>query len=109
MIKAIKIGILIIFSLLLASCFTQMVYPPMVKDGASEQKRKTDSFECKTLAIDFKNKHMGGGAPSFGVYGLAGHKSRSNSATDAANEYYIECMEVRGYKLVPDAENKQSN
>lgn len=105
MIKAIKVGILIIFSLSLVSCFKQMVYPAMSMNGASEQQRKKDSFECKTLAIDFKNKYMGEGAPSFGVYGLAGHKSRSNTATDAANEYYIECMEVRGYKLVPDTEN----
>jgi hypothetical protein len=95
----IRVNMLLICALLLTSCATQMVYPYMVKDGATEQQRKTDAFECKTLAADFKSKQLGGGAPSFGVYGMAGHKKQVNEANDAANEYYVECMEVRGYKI----------
>ena len=87
---------------ILTSCSKQMIYPAMVKDGTTEQQKKTDAFECKTMAVDFKNKYEGGGAPSFGMYGMAGHKRRSNDATDAANDYYIECMELRGYGIVKE-------
>lgn len=101
-----KIIVLLICVLSLTACHVQMLYPPMAKDGASEQQRKTDAFECKTLSADFKSKHLGGGSPSFGVFGLAGHKRQLNDATAAANEYYIECMELRGHKVISEKENK---
>jgi hypothetical protein len=78
-----------------------MVYPPMVKDLATEQQRKTDALECKMKASEFKNNMASGGSPSFGPYGMASHKKELNSATEAANEFYVQCMEVRGYKLAP--------
>jgi len=78
----------------------------MVKDGATEHQRKTDVFECKAIAADFRSKHMGPGHPSFGLPGVAAHKRQLNDATEAANEYYIECMDLRGYKVIPDKEKK---
>ena len=97
-----KTYILIIFALLLSSCHKQMVYPVMSMDNVTEQQKRKDAFECKTIAVDFKSKYEGGGAPSFGPYGMAAQKRRSNDATDAANDYYVECMQVRGYKLVSE-------
>jgi len=91
-----KIGILIIM-LLLTSCNSYMTYPVMVKDGASEQQRKTDALQCKMQAADFKSKMLGG-SPSFGAVGMIRHKKEVNAATDAANEFYVECMNERGYK-----------
>lgn len=102
----IKIIVLLICVLPLMACHVQMVYPTMFKDGASEQQIKKDAFECKTMAADFRSKLTTGGSPSFGPPGLAGHKRRLNDATAAANEYYIECMELRGYKVILEKENK---
>jgi hypothetical protein len=108
-----KIGVLLIYVLLLMSCRTPMVYPLMVKDGATEHQRKTDAFECKAIAADFRSKMATGAGGSAGVIsggrGVIGPGpaiKTLNIATEAANEYYIECMELRGYKIVPEKENK---
>ena len=92
----VRIGILLLCVLSLISCSTVMEFPNMRKDGATEQQRKTDSFECKSIAADFRNKYMG----------AAIHKKVIWEATEAANAYYIECMDLRGYKVVPEKETK---
>lgn len=102
----VRIGILLLCILSLISCRTHMEYPAMIKDGVSEQQRKTDVFECKAIAADFKSKNMSGGSPSFGPFGMAKHKRQLNDATEAANQYYIECMDLRGYKVISEKETK---
>lgn len=71
--------------LLLSSCANRLAYPPMAKEGASEYERKKDAFECKTMAASFR------GSLATGV--MAGNN-------EAVNQYYTECMELRGYKPI---------
>lgn len=92
-----KIGLIIIM-LLLTACNSHMAYPVMAKDSASDQQRKTDALQCKMLTADFKSKMLTT-SPSFGAVGMIRHKKEVNEATEAANQFYIDCMEERGYKL----------
>ena len=50
-------------------------------------------------AADFKSKLISGGASSFGPIGMAKHKKEMNEATEEANEFYVECMEEKGYSV----------
>ena len=85
----------------------------MVKDGVTEHQRKTDAFECKAIAADFRSKMATGAGGSAGaivggkgVIGPGPAIKTLNKATEAANEYYIECMDLRGYKIGPEREPK---
>ena len=94
---------IIIFALcFLVSCSNQLTYPVMKKDGASDQQRRTDTLECKRQAIDYKSKASGGlGGPVFPFPPMMiRHKKELYEATQAANEFYIECMEEKGYSVV---------
>jgi hypothetical protein len=77
----------------------------MKKDGASDQQRRTDTLECKRQAIDYKSKASGGiGGPVFPVAPMMmKHRRDLYEATQAANEFYIECMEERGYGVVKES------
>lgn len=101
-----NIIILIFMIFFITSCRAHMVYPPMTKDGVNDYQIRKDAFECKTMAADFRSKHTGSGSPSFGIPGVAQHRKQENAAIEAANEYYIECMELRGYKIIHKKENK---
>ncbi|NLD81000.1 MAG: hypothetical protein GX642_07545 [Smithella sp.] len=97
----IRIVILLSCILLLSitACHTQMIYPVMIKAGATDQQLKTDALDCKMKAADFKSKLSSGGAPSFGPIGMAKHKKEMNEATEEANKFYVECMEEKGYSV----------
>ena len=88
---------ILLLPLLIACGNSQIVYPNMIKSGASDQQRKTDALQCKMQAADFQSKMQGSGSPSFAAVGAIRHKKERNQAIDAANEFYIECMEERGY------------
>jgi hypothetical protein len=88
-----------ILVLSLTACHTQMIYPVMIKAGATDQQLKTDALDCKMKAADFKSKLISGGAPSFGPFGMAKHKKEMNEATEEANKVYVECMEEKGYAV----------
>lgn len=103
-----RLLILIISLSVLSGCTTKMVYPPMTKQGISDQQKKQDAYECKKEAVDLRSKLAVGpggsaGAMSggFGVMGAPG-KRQVREATEQANDFYIECMELRGYRKDKD-------
>ncbi|MFZ2395320.1 MAG: hypothetical protein WAW09_03445 [Smithella sp.] len=99
--------IFLLLMVFLVSCSNQLTYPAMKKYGASDQQRRTDTLECKRQAIDYKSKAAAGiGGPVFPFPPMMiRQKKELYEATEAANQFYIECMEERGYGIVKENES----
>jgi len=99
--------LLIVFFLALVGCSFKMHYAPMEKPGVDQMQALRDSHECKLEASNYRAGLTGsagsvGVLPSngVGVIGPGPGRRMAREATEQAEEFYIECMQLRGYQSV---------
>lgn len=103
--------IFIVIVLTLAACSFKTHYAPMEKLGVDEMQALKDSHECKMEAADYRSKLAIGGAGGSGGFAnqqagvmVPGPGVRvARDATAQSEEFYVECMKIKGYHPVGKA------
>lgn len=89
--KGQQVGVVLVGMLLLTGCSSNMVW---MKDGATQQQFQADQFDCKQKAYT-----MSGGYNSNNLGALV----------VSAPGFFNECMEAKGYRLMPQDQAVQQS